>query len=207
MTRTTKRDIKRTPKRKRTSKGTRTSKRKPTTVRQQSKLVLEMLRELKWPRTERPNVLRESHINRSNGKRSGYEGFALGIVTSWAGKGTRAGYRKMLSMKTREPKYKKLFRETKKLMRLKDPKFKFTSIQYNKNHRAARHRDAKNTGVSYIVGMGDYTGGELFIFDENERNPVKHDIKNKFNTFNGSIYPHETAPFKGERYTLVFYST
>tara|TARA_B110000971_G_C20009602_1_gene500924 strand:- start:1703 stop:2233 length:531 start_codon:yes stop_codon:yes gene_type:complete len=176
-------------------------------VRQQSKLVLEMLRELKWPRTERPNVLRESHINRSNGKRSGYEGFALGIVTSWAGKGTRAGYRKMLSMKTREPKYKKLFRETKKLMRLKDPKFKFTSIQYNKNHRAARHRDAKNTGVSYIVGMGDYTGGELFIFDENERNPVKHDIKNKFNTFNGSIYPHETAPFKGERYTLVFYST
>ena len=207
MTRTTKRDIKRTSKRKRTSKGTRTSKRKPTTVRQQSKLVLEMLRELKWPRTERPNVLRESHINRSNGKRSGYEGFALGIVTSWAGKGTRAGYRKMLSMKTREPKYKKLFRETKKLMRLKDPKFKFTSIQYNKNHRAARHRDAKNTGVSYIVGMGDYTGGELFIFDENERNPVKHDIKNKFNTFNGSIYPHETAPFKGERYTLVFYST
>ena len=207
MTRTTKRDIKRTSKRKRTSKGTITSKGKPTTVRQQSKLVLEMLRELKWPRTERPNVLRESHINRSNGKRSGYEGFALGIVTSWAGKGTRAGYRKMLSMKTREPKYKKLFRETKKLMRLKDPKFKFTSIQYNKNHRAARHRDAKNTGVSYIVGMGDYTGGELFIFDENERNPVKHDIKNKFNTFNGSIYPHETAPFKGERYTLVFYST
>ena len=84
-------------------------------------------------------------------------------------KGINAGYRKMLSMKTREPKYKKLFRESKKLMRLKDPKFKFTSIQYNKNHRAARHRDAKNTGISYIVGLGNYTGGELTIFDENEK--------------------------------------
>ena len=179
---------------------------KPTLV-SQKKLVLKMLRELKWPKTERPNVLRESHINKANGKRAGYEGFALGIVTSWAGKGSRSGYRKMLSMKTREPRYNKLFKETKKLMRLKDPKFKFTSIQYNKNHRAARHRDAKNTGISYIVGLGEYKGGELLIFDENEKNPVKHDIKGKFNTFNGSIYPHETAPFKGERYTLVFYST
>jgi hypothetical protein len=192
---------------KRTQKNTKRSKRKDITLGGQRGLVLKMLRELKWPKTERPNVLRESHINKANGKRAGYEGFALGIVTSWAGKGSRSGYRKMLSMKTREPRYKKLFKETKKLMRLKEPNFKFTSVQYNKNHRAARHRDAKNTGVSYIVGLGDYTGGELIIYDKNEKNPVKHDIKNKFNTFNGSIYPHETAPFKGERYTLVFYST
>ena len=182
----------------------RKTKKKKITLDSQKKLVLKMLRELKWPRTLRPNVLRQSHVDK--GGKTGYEGFVLGIVTSWAGKGTRAGYRKMLSMKTREPKYKKFFRESKKLMRMKDPKFKFTSIQYNKNHRAARHRDAKNTGISYIVGLGDYTGGELTIFDENEKNPVKHDIKGKFNTFNGSKYPHETAPFKGERYTLVFYS-
>ena len=181
-----------------------TTKKNKVTLESQKKLVLKMLREckwpreLKWPKTERPNVLREGQ--------KGYEGFALGIVTSWAGKGSRSGYRKMLSMKTREPKYKKLFKETKKLMRLKDPKFKFTSVQFNKNHRAARHRDAKNTGISYIVGLGDYTGGELTIFDENEENPVKHDIKGKFNTFDGSKYPHETCPFKGERYTLVFYS-
>jgi len=185
----------------------RTTKRRKPTLGKQKKLVLKMLRELKWPKTERPNVLRESHINKVTGKRVGYEGFALGIVTSWAGKGSRSGYRKMLSMKTREPKYKKIFGETKRLMRLKDPKFRFTSVQYNKNHRAAKHRDAKNTGISYIVGLGDYTGGELIIYDENDKNPVKHDIKNKFYTFNGSIYPHETAPYKGERYTLVFYST
>lgn len=188
----------------RTIRKTRRKTRKnKVTLESQKKLVLKLLREMNWPKTARPNVLRKSHVDAGF---SGYEGFVLGIVTSWAGKGENAGYRKMLSMKTREPKYKKLFRESKKLMRLKDPKFKFTSIQYNKNHRAARHRDAKNTGVSYIVGLGDYKGGELIIFDEDEKNPVKHDIKGKFNTFDGSKYPHETAPFKGERYTLVFYS-
>ena len=192
-------------KRRRNKKNNKKTKKKKVTLESQKKLILKMLRELKWPKTGRPNVLRKSHIEKK-GLRSGYEGFVLGIVTSWAGKGSRSGYRKMLSMKTREPKYKKLFRESKKLMRMKDPKFKFTSIQYNKNHRAARHRDAKNTGISYIVGLGDYTGGELTIFDENEKNPVKHDIKGKFNTFDGSKYPHETCPFKGERYTLVFYS-
>jgi len=189
-------------KRKTDRKNTRKTKKK-VTLESQKKLVLKMLREMKWPKTARPNVLRKSHVDAGF---SGYEGFVLGMITSWAGKGSRSGYRKMLSMKTREPKYKKLFKESKKLMRLKDPKFKFTSIQYNKNHRAARHRDAKNTGISYIVGLGDYTGGELTIFDEHEKNPVKHDIKGKFNTFDGSKYPHETAPFSGERYTLVFYS-
>ena len=193
---------KRRTNRKNTRKTGRKTHKKPT-LESQKKLVLKLLREMKWPKTARPNVLRKSHVDAGF---SGYEGFVLGIVTSWAGKGENAGYRKMLSMKTREPKYKKLFKESKKLMRLKDPKFKFTSIQYNKNHRAARHRDAKNTGISYIVGLGNYTGGELIIFDEHEKNPVKHDIKGKFNTFDGSKYPHETAPFSGERYTLVFYS-
>lgn len=194
---------KRKTKRQMGRKNTRKTKKNKVTLESQKNLVLKMLREMKWPKTARPNVLRQSHVDSGF---SGYEGFVLGIVTSWAGKGSRSGYRKMLSMKTREPKYKKLFRESKKLMRMKDPKFKFTSIQYNKNHRAARHRDAKNTGISYIVGLGNYTGGELTIFDENEKNPVKHDIKGKFNTFDGSKYPHETCPFRGERYTLVFYS-
>ena len=184
-------------------KTKRKTKKNKVTLETQKKLVLNMLRELKWPKTQRNNVLRKSHVDAGF---SGYEGFVLGMIISWAGKGSRAGYRKMLSMKTREQKYKKLFRESKKLMRMKDPKFKFTSIQYNKNHRAARHRDAKNTGISYIVGLGNYKGGKLTIFDENEKNPVNHDIKNKFYTFDGSKYPHETCNFSGERYTLVFYS-
>jgi hypothetical protein len=182
----------------------RRTKRNNDHLKRQKKLVLEMMRELKWPRTARPNVVRDSHKSRDGGKK-GYEGFALGKVTSWAGKGENAGYKKVLSLKTRDKKYRKLFKETKKLMKMKDPEFKFTSVQYNKNNRAARHTDSRNVGISYIIGLGNYTGGELIIFDENEKNPVKHNIKNNFYTFNGSIFPHETAVFKGERYTLVFY--
>ena len=155
------------------------------------------MRELVWPTTERNNVLREGQTN--------YEGFALGKVISWAGKGDKAGYRKVLSLKTQEKKYKVIFKETKKLLKMKDPEFKFSSIQYNKNHQAAKHKDAKNMGTSYIIGLGNYTGGELIIYDKDGNNPKKHNIRNKFYKFDGSIYPHETAPFKGERYTLVFF--
>ena len=47
-----------------------------------------------------------------------------------------------------------------------DPKFQFTTIQYNKNMRAARHVDGRNVGTSYIIGLGNYTGGELIIYDK-----------------------------------------
>jgi hypothetical protein len=164
----------------------------------QKKLVLKMVEDMKWPKTKRHNVLRKGQ--------KGYEGFALGKVTSWAGKGENAGYKKIISLKTREPKYNTLFKETKKLLKLKDPKFKFSSVQFNKNHRAAKHIDGRNMGVSYIIGLGDYTGGELITYDEDGSNPQKHDIHDKFYKFNGSVYPHETAPYKGTRYTFVFYN-
>jgi len=156
------------------------------------------MREMKWPTTERANVLKKTQKN--------YEGFALGWVKSWAGKGENAGYKNILSLKTRSDKFKNLYAAAKKLMRVIDPKFKFTTIQFNKNHKAERHKDGRNVGESYIVGLGKYSGGDLIIFDENEKNAVNHDIKMKPYKFNGSIYPHETAGFKGERYTLVFYS-
>jgi hypothetical protein len=157
-----------------------------------------MVSDMKWPKTKRNNVLRKGQ--------KGYEGFALGKVTSWAGKGENAGYRKIISLKTREPKYNALFKETKKLLKLKDPKFKFSSVQFNKNHRAAKHIDGRNMGVSYIIGLGDYTGGELITYDEDGSNPQKHDIQGTFYKFNGSVYPHETAPYEGARYTFVFYN-
>ena len=43
------------------------------------------------------------------------------------------------------------------------------------------------------------------IFDENDKNPKTYQTKNKWIKFNGSIYPHETQPFTGDRYTLVYY--
>ena len=112
----------------------------------------------------------------------------------------------MTVKKTEIPKYQKLYELTKEYIKYIDDDFYYTSIQYNKNNQCKKHLDKNNVGVSLIIGLGDYTGGELILYDENGENPVKHDIKNKPLKFNGSELYHETAPFEGERYTMVFYS-
>ena len=45
------------------------------------------------------------------------------------------------------------------------PYISFTSIQVNKNYVCAPHKDTGNIGESYIVGFGDYSGGQLCIED------------------------------------------
>ena len=40
------------------------------------------------------------------------------------------------------------------------PDFRYTTIQFNKNYATKKmHVDGNNEGPSYIVGVGDYTGG------------------------------------------------
>ena len=167
-------------------------------IKCQKDLVYKLLKDFEFPTTERNNVLRTGQ--------TGYEGFVLGVVNTRG----LVGVGKMLSRKTQSPKYRELYLNTKKMMdmhiRNSDPKFKFTSIQFNKSQQTAKHVDAKNVGESYIIGLGDYKGGEVIVYDENDKNPVKHNVKNRFLKFNGSIYPHETAPFTGERFTMVFYN-
>ena len=41
--------------------------------------------------------------------------------------------------------------------------FYYTSIQLNLNYAAALHTDNNNMGKSFILGLGDYTGGELYV--------------------------------------------
>jgi hypothetical protein len=78
--------------------------------------------------------------------------------------------------------------------------FKFTSIQLNHNFASALHVDDYNSGPSYIVGLGTYAGGELWTL---EHGPL--DCHHSFCHYDGTE-PHATLPFKGERYTLVFFT-
>ena len=82
------------------------------------------------------------------------------------------------------------------------PSYRFDACTINKNHKAAKHVDRNNTGFSYIIGLGKYTGGELVFVD----GPYKgsHNIRNKWLTFKGD-HEHYVKPYKGERYTLVYY--
>lgn len=73
------------------------------------------------------------------------------------------------------------------------------AIQVNQNYQTATHKDTGNQGDSYIVGFGDYTGGELVINDE------KVDIRHRGHVFNGAELPHSTCAFEGTRYSIVFF--
>ena len=77
------------------------------------------------------------------------------------------------------------------------PDFSFTSMQVNKDHASALHLDASNLGPSLIIGLGDYSGGELYVHGIG-----KSDIRKKWYAFDGNI-PHLTCPFVGGRYSVV----
>jgi hypothetical protein len=86
-----------------------------------------------------------------------------------------------------------------------DPSYRFHAVTINKNHAAAKHTDQNNKGHSWIIGLGNYTGGELVFTDKSSPYYGTHNIKNKWLKFVGDT-EHYVKPFKGERYTLVYYN-
>jgi len=78
-----------------------------------------------------------------------------------------------------------------------------STIAVNKKAQFLPHVDSgagAGQGISLIVGLGDYSGGELAV----EGNV--HDIRYKPAEFNGWAQRHWTLPFNGERYTLVWFT-
>ena len=51
-----------------------------------------------------------------------------------------------------------------------------------------------------IVGLGDYTGGELVV------ETIEHDVRYTPLTFDGWHERHWTLPFEGERFSLVWFT-
>ena len=141
--------------------------------------------------SSRKNVLKKGD--------SYYQGFCLGIIYSWT-----HGKSWQISRLSKNPKYAPLLNLGYKLMNSYDPEFDCTSMQFNRNYVIAKHIDGNNVGESYIMGFGDYQGGELIVYNK-QNEPTYVDIKNKFYKFNGSKFYHETAPFIGTRVTIVFF--
>jgi len=98
---------------------------------------------------------------------------------------------------------------------LKGQPFPFTSINMNFGYGAQRHRDGNNTGLSMLAAFGEFTGGELRYWPDDskslkvEKLAVKDrmtiDISKELLLFDGKRC-HEVAPFKGERYSLVWFT-
>eukprot|EP00929_Paragymnodinium_shiwhaense_P052124 TRINITY_DN26129_c0_g1_i1.p1 TRINITY_DN26129_c0_g1~~TRINITY_DN26129_c0_g1_i1.p1 ORF type:complete len:553 (-),score=119.97 TRINITY_DN26129_c0_g1_i1:97-1755(-) len=106
------------------------------------------------------------------------------------------------------------------------PDFPFTSIQLNYNYASRPHIDKNNLGTSFIVGLGDYTDGELWVHDDtgdteftlegqdvngyyHVGRPLKGQllqIRDAWTIFDGNLL-HYTKPFTGERYSIIFFTS
>lgn len=82
--------------------------------------------------------------------------------------------------------------------------FFWSQVQINFNYDIPKHKDSANQGYSFIVGMGDYTGGRLMIDFSGFTKCV--DIRDNPYIFNGSEYEHWVEPFEGDRWSLVFFT-
>lgn len=80
-------------------------------------------------------------------------------------------------------------------------KFEWDSIQVNQNCVCNKHKDRNNTGDSYLVSLGDYTGGELVI------EGTSYDCNMKPIIFNGAELEHWNNEFTGNKWSVILFKT
>ena len=96
----------------------------------------------------------------------------------------------------------------KKLISLRDPNFKYTTIQLNANLQTKPHYDKNNIGPSYCLALGKHTGGGLSLYTNGERDSVPNVVHNKrkWVQYDGSKILHGSAPIKsGNRYAIIYF--
>ena len=100
-----------------------------------------------------------------------------------------------------------------------------SSIQINKNHQSAPHVDGNNSGPSFMLGQGCWTGGQLFVEDSSGDfvielpadvkkigKPGQKVVGSLLNIRDDTIVEfdgtriHATFPFQGERYSMIMFT-
>ena len=93
--------------------------------------------------------------------------------------------------------------------------FPFTSISVNYGYAARKHRDGNNSGPSIGKAFGDFVGGHLkywendngecAVSDLKDSAGQAYDVKREMVLFDGCRC-HMVTPFTGERYSLVYFT-
>lgn len=81
----------------------------------------------------------------------------------------------------------------------------FNAITLNQNYKAAPHYDKNNSGQSFLVAFGNFSGGQLEILEEGEDKGI-YDIRNTPIKRDFSKLLHCVKDWEGERYSLVYYN-
>eukprot|EP01050_Picozoa_sp_SAG11_P023885 SAG11_NODE_4934_length_1718_cov_2.140828_2_plen_90_part_00 len=84
-------------------------------------------------------------------------------------------------------------------MRSHDPNYKFETMTINRNYAGTKISPTNRR----VIGLGNYTGGELVFTDKTSPHYGSHNIRNKWLKFDGRI-EHNVKLFKSTRYTMVF---
>lgn len=81
--------------------------------------------------------------------------------------------------------------------------FDWDSIQINENCVCGKHKDKHNTGDSYLVSFGDYTGGELVV------EGTAYDCNRKPIIFNGAELEHWNTELGqvSQKWSIVLFRT
>mgnify|MGYP007107653590 CR=1 FL=1 len=74
-----------------------------------------------------------------------------------------------------------------------------TKFTLNRNVQCEKHRDSGNRDHSYVLFLGDFTGGAL-LFEDGTRIEEKY----KWHKIDGSI-PHWNEPHEGTKYSIILY--
>jgi len=112
-------------------------------------------------------------------------------------------YRGNQTISSNTKKYPHIYPLLKKFIKSHNHKFKFKTVYINRNVICKKHIDSKNTGRSLLIGLGPYTGGKTTLYLGNKS--VSFNIKSSSLVFNGSEIYHQSEPFLGTRYSLVFF--
>jgi len=115
--------------------------------------------------------------------------------------------RQNLSLSAQNEKFPECYEVLKEIANIINPDFKYNTITLNKNVRALAHRDGSNVGTSMIIGIGDYSGGGLYVENLETHEMELQNIKYQPVYFNGYLSLHETEEFIGNRYTIIYYNT
>ena len=128
------------------------------------------------------------------------EAMVLGKVRSYSEKDL------VIGRATKSGKFDELEAVLKKLVKLHNPNFRYTSIQINKSVETAWHFDKGNVGLSYCIAFGKYVGGGVVVKVRDNKEMLAKNNK-KWLFYDGHSLEHKSAPVKsGIRYAVIFFT-
>ena len=175
-------------------------------VKQQSKILLEMLQEYHNKKTKisvgnRTNIIKDRKRPKS---------LVLGVRSPFflAARKDKT-LNPHLTKHTQTAKGFEIYKLIYKLIGLCYPDFEFNQIIINFNTEFIPHKDSKNkNNSSFMMTVGGFTGGRLKLFEDDTQESFELiDINEKPILFDGKNTFHSTEFYIGERYCIVAYQT